>query len=864
MRIRLDVANPQLQVPQGPRLPMQGAGLQPIPLGAVGGASDAVERLGSTLMQLAERATSAREQRDMMTAGADYAEGLADLHERMRRNDPAFSGDAVGAYRTSAAQLAEQIGARLPEGMREAWTARSRGMVASTYPGVLALHGQQQAEQTQGALADTSARLSRLAAAETNPALRTQHVEQFGQAVTDAQGAGAISPVQAQRMRAGFAANLDQADGLRMMQTDPGGLARRLTAEPDFLPNLDPVQRERLAMSAQSHADTLATRAEARQRQDEARRERAIEVEVRDVNGLLSQGLVPEDRVQRLLTMAQGTQHEPAVRQMVESGRTIQRFVAADAEQQGRMLSETDARRRSPNATDADQALYARLVQVRDAQVRGYREDGVGRAVQEGLIPPLPALNWADPSTLNARVSAAQGVSGRVGFAVSPFTRDDLAAGVEAFQRGGVEQRLAMVQSLTGISDPAIRTAAIQHFERARGDAGRLPAGTMVRIADMLRGGSVVEAQAARRLMGDLGADVSDRARQIGEGAELRSALVDAQGSAVQGVRARQASIAGGGAYAALVNRDMDIVHRSAAVRMASGESSATRAVQAAQRDLNAGLAVVDDTSVGHVYFPAAQGTPEQVRAGMRLLRDQAAATPTDPRLGAEQAQQAIARREASRRAVWINEGSTFALVGQGEAGAPVVLRTASLREITDAALAGSATPPQRAPVLREGEAAPPVDNLAIVRRVAGPDADLAAAIAREENGGRTAGISPAGALGLMQIMPDTARQMATRAGLPYDAGRLNTDPEYNARLGVEYIRHLREQPHLRGDPTLIAAAYNAGPERVRRWLDAGTGDLPAETVAYVGRVLARDPRQGPALLAAARGQRQAGAPVVR
>jgi hypothetical protein len=145
----------------------------------------------------------------------------------------------------------------------------------------------------------------------------------------------------------------------------------------------------------------------------------------------------------------------------------------------------------------------------------------------------------------------------------------------------------------------------------------------------------------------------------------------------------------------------MDVIQRAAAARMASGEASATRAVEAAASTFNAGLAVVDDSSLGHVYFPASAGTPAQMAAGLRLLRDQAAAVNADPALGADQAQGAIARREAARRAIWINEGGTFALVARGQAGATVVLRTVTLSEVARAAEGQAARDLARPPVMR-------------------------------------------------------------------------------------------------------------------------------------------------------------------
>lgn len=93
---------------------------------------------------------------------------------------------------------------------------------------------------------------------------------------------------------------------------------------------------------------------------------------------------------------------------------------------------------------------------------------------------------------------------------------------------------------------------------------------------------------------------------------------------------------------------------------------------------------------------------------------------------------------------------------------------------------------------------------------------------------------SPKGAVGVMQIMPATGPEAARLAGLPWDADKLRNDPEYNRKLGEAYFKEMLRQF---GDPIGAAAAYNAGPGRVRAAMKKG-GDwisrLPKETQDYV------------------------------
>ena len=154
-------------------------------------------------------------------------------------------------------------------------------------------------------------------------------------------------------------------------------------------------------------------------------------------------------------------------------------------------------------------------------------------------------------------------------------------------------------------------------------------------------------------------------------------------------------------------------------------------------------------------------------------------------------------------------------------------------------------------------------------------------AIARQESQFDRAAISSAGARGLMQLMPGTAREQAGKMGLPYDAGRLLTDTSYNAQLGSSYFQRVFGSF---GSYPLAIAAYNAGPGNVNKWLrangDPRTGAIDmvdwieaipfSETRNYVQRVLenavvydltnpARAKSRGPANLSWYLGRNRAG-----
>jgi soluble lytic murein transglycosylase len=94
----------------------------------------------------------------------------------------------------------------------------------------------------------------------------------------------------------------------------------------------------------------------------------------------------------------------------------------------------------------------------------------------------------------------------------------------------------------------------------------------------------------------------------------------------------------------------------------------------------------------------------------------------------------------------------------------------------------------------------------------------LSLSIARRESEFNAGAGSPVGALGLMQLMPATAQEVAGFLDLPYSKARLTADWTYNAQLGAKYLAILSEE--FGESPVQIAAGYNAGPSRPRRWMD--------------------------------------------
>ena len=96
------------------------------------------------------------------------------------------------------------------------------------------------------------------------------------------------------------------------------------------------------------------------------------------------------------------------------------------------------------------------------------------------------------------------------------------------------------------------------------------------------------------------------------------------------------------------------------------------------------------------------------------------------------------------------------------------------------------------------------------------PESAFVLSIIRQESEFDMSANSHAGAKGLMQLMPYTAKLVSKQAKLPYSKSRLTSDPEYNINLGSHYIAGLILD--YDGAYPFAVAAYNAGPNRVKYW----------------------------------------------
>ncbi len=141
-----------------------------------------------------------------------------------------------------------------------------------------------------------------------------------------------------------------------------------------------------------------------------------------------------------------------------------------------------------------------------------------------------------------------------------------------------------------------------------------------------------------------------------------------------------------------------------------------------------------------------------------------------------------------------------------------------------------TATVAQSAPIARTAAADPYSAHIAEASQRFGVPERWIRAVLRAESAGDVRAISSAGAMGLMQVMPDTWAGLRVR----YRLGRDPYEPRDNIMAGTAYLREMWDRY---GNVAAMLASYNAGPGRYDEYLATGR-TLPAETRAYVAALV--------------------------
>jgi hypothetical protein len=507
--------------------------------------------------------------------------------------------------------------------------------------------------------------------------------------------AGAISLVEMERQLAGIERETAEQAALGAYERGPrtngwiDGWVRR--ARELGVPGLDQDGIDRVEARMRTDANRReheAERAAARAERREQARLRLLGRAITEAERLARAGYMPAN-IDQLDEAASGTELADYVRDVRETARQVQSFRLLPAATQIGAIRTLNERLDAGAGTARDVAQRDLFLGVYTAQQRAAEADALSAyAASTGAI--LPPLDVTNPDSLNDRVRLAEEAAvhfGRAGAA--PFTAAEAEALVARFAEARTPQDMAGVL-LPFLDAPApVRAAAVQMFEKQRGD-NRLPAGTMALVMDALR--EPANRPRAYQLLSGLLADAPTP--EQGESAVLRTEIDRSMDEGVSGARREAMQVSGDLRPAALDQRDRKLIERLARQRMAAG-ASARQAVADARALLYGHLQTIDDPRLAHVYLPATVDA-DTLKRGLQVLRLEAAMavleTPEHQREGAAARGDAVAidrqrwldRAFAlSRQGVWINDGGGFALVAP-ETGEQVGLRERVQRVTVD------------------------------------------------------------------------------------------------------------------------------------------------------------------------------------
>nr|WP_233994241.1 lytic transglycosylase domain-containing protein [Erythrobacter litoralis] len=258
-----------------------------------------------------------------------------------------------------------------------------------------------------------------------------------------------------------------------------------------------------------------------------------------------------------------------------------------------------------------------------------------------------------------------------------------------------------------------------------------------------------------------------------------------------------------------------------------------------------AGLAAeqAGQTSEARRYFEMAAGYPDRYYGQLALgklgrdpqLANKAVPEPSfEQRAAFENASLTRAVREVARGAPWRTGIRFYQEIAQS-ADTPEehALRAELAREIGRRDLAVNVAEAAGADGLNQFVA----QGFPRLQTPPGVDWTMVHAISRQESQFAENAISHAGARGLMQLMPGTAREQAGKLGMSYMQANLIESPSYNIQLGNGYFARMMD--YYGGAYPLAIAAYNAGPGNVNKWLrsngDPRRGDI--DYVTWIERI---------------------------
>jgi len=483
-------------------------------------------QLSATLLDVAEKRRKAREAVEVSKAQADAAIGISTLASDLEQ-DPDY-GTALERYDEQSSALVNQALSGISnEQTRALMEQRLR---QASHSARIRLDQQVFRREADAAIAGLDEQLTQFSqGAAGNAAERQAFVQMGDEAIVRMAQSGFITQQDAVARSEQFRRDIDEVAARQLIQSNPYE-ARQALGDDSRFEHLDPVLRIRLRDSAD--ADIRAAEREARARAREAGSEARYLMGQADK--IIAQGLEPEaDLVDRIAatTAASG---DPALRERLD---TLAGVLTQAREMRGMTPAEQEAHiaalERPGMASDADRAARLKSARSIFAETRrAVASDPLAHARRNAVVPIEP-VDFSDPESVEARMSAAVRVSERYGTEFKFFTQAEAGAVGRQLDQLEPDSQAEAIGALTQTLGPHAPAGLAQLADAGEGTLAHA-GGLMAQSPAYHRVAS--EILAGRKAMAD-GADVS--IRPVDREAIMADVIGNALGPQYGAVRAR-------------------------------------------------------------------------------------------------------------------------------------------------------------------------------------------------------------------------------------------------------------------------------------------------------------------------------------
>lgn len=248
--------------------------------------SQGLFRAAQAAASLVEKQRAARDAVELMRANTGATKELNDLHDQIEQGGDFKNG--VTTFEQGAAAIAEKYGQSVSDPVsRERFNAHVSGLAESRRVALRRSLFELEVNDAKSALDENLATLAQAAATSTSQVERQQHESAAANAIATLRDARYLKPTEAVNLMQGFRGKIDAVTAEQVIQADPAK-AEKLLGDPRFLPNLDPLKREKLI----ERSAAINDRVERRKIAEEDRQERLARKKIEEQSDRIEKALI--------------------------------------------------------------------------------------------------------------------------------------------------------------------------------------------------------------------------------------------------------------------------------------------------------------------------------------------------------------------------------------------------------------------------------------------------------------------------------------------------------------------------------------------------------------------------------------------